>query len=117
MTAEPFIYINLKKVRRGTDHPERHQQHECGSGNPGQKGWQWQGHFTQQEPAGDYYTPDAYARWISIQTEKEESRKSNLRMKNARERLESLYPDAYTLDVILSNSAFTVSLILKSKVA
>jgi two-component system LytT family sensor kinase len=60
--------------------------------------------------------PDAYALDI-IQTDKEESRKSSLRIRNARERLEALYPDAYTLDVILSNSAFTVSLILKSRVA
>jgi two-component system LytT family sensor kinase len=60
--------------------------------------------------------PDAYALNI-IQTEKEGSRTSDLRIKNARERLESLYPDAYTLDVILSNNAFTVSLILKSRVA
>ena len=60
--------------------------------------------------------PDAYALDI-IQTEKEGSRKSSLRIKNAREHLESLYPDAYTLDVILRHNAFTVSLILKSKVA
>ena len=48
-----------------------------------------------------------------IQTEKEESRTSELRIKNAKKRLESLYPDAHTLDVILSNNAFTVSLIIK----
>jgi hypothetical protein len=48
-----------------------------------------------------------------IQTEKEESRKSELRIKNAKKRLESLYPDSHTLDVILSNNAFTVSLIIK----
>jgi LytS/YehU family sensor histidine kinase len=52
-----------------------------------------------------------------IQTEKEESRTSSLRMRNARERLESLYPDSYTLDVILSKSAFTVSLIIKTRAA
>ena len=49
-----------------------------------------------------------------IQTEKDESRSSQLRMRNARERLEDLYPDAFTLDVILSKSSFTVSLILKT---
>jgi len=48
-----------------------------------------------------------------IQTEKEENRASELRMRNAKRRLESLYPDSHTLDVILSNNAFTVSLIIK----
>ena len=52
-----------------------------------------------------------------IQTEKDETRTSHLRMHNARERLENLYPDSHTLDVILSKSAFTVSLILKTGVA
>jgi two-component system, LytTR family, sensor kinase len=60
--------------------------------------------------------PDSYELDI-IQTDKEENRKSNLRMHNARERLETLYPDAYTLDAILSKSTFTVSLILKSRIA
>jgi two-component system LytT family sensor kinase len=49
-----------------------------------------------------------------IQTEKDESRTSELRLRNARERLESLYPDAHTLDVILNKSTFTVSLIVKT---
>lgn len=49
-----------------------------------------------------------------IQTEKEESRTNELRIKNAKKRLENLYPDSHTLDVILSNNAFTVSLILKT---
>jgi two-component system LytT family sensor kinase len=49
-----------------------------------------------------------------IQTEKEQSRTSELRIRNAKKRLESLYPDSHTLDVILSNNAFTVSLILKT---
>jgi LytS/YehU family sensor histidine kinase len=49
-----------------------------------------------------------------IQTEKEENRTSELRIKNAKKRLEVLYPDSHTLDVILSNNAFTVSLIIKS---
>jgi two-component system, LytTR family, sensor kinase len=49
-----------------------------------------------------------------IQTEKDESRTSELRLRNARERLESLYPDSHTLDVILNKSTFTVSLILKT---
>src|ERR1700722_17483967 len=49
-----------------------------------------------------------------IQTEKDESRTSQLRLRNARERLETLYPDSHTLDVILNKSSFTVSLILKA---
>jgi len=49
-----------------------------------------------------------------IQTEKDESRTSQLRLRNARERLETLYPDTHTLDVILNKSSFTVSLILKT---
>lgn len=49
-----------------------------------------------------------------IQTEKDESRTSELRLHNARERLENLYPDSHTLDVILNKSTFTVSLILKN---
>lgn len=49
-----------------------------------------------------------------IQTEKDQSRTTELRMRNARERLENLYPDSHTLDVILNKSTFTVSLILKT---
>jgi two-component system LytT family sensor kinase len=49
-----------------------------------------------------------------IQTEKDESRTTELRLHNARERLENLYPDSHTLDVILNKSTFTVSLILKT---
>jgi sensor histidine kinase YesM len=56
--------------------------------------------------------PQSYALDI-IQTDREEQRKSELRLKHARERLENLYPDSI-LDVILSNNAFTVSLIIKS---
>ncbi len=52
-----------------------------------------------------------------IQTEKDESRTSELRMRNARERLENLYPDSHTLDVILNKSTFTVSLIVKTAAA
>jgi LytS/YehU family sensor histidine kinase len=52
-----------------------------------------------------------------IQTEKDESRTSELRLRNARERLESLYPDTHTLDVILNKSTFTVSLIVKTAAA
>lgn len=57
--------------------------------------------------------PTSYALNI-IQTEKEEGRTSELRIRNAKKRLESLYPDSHTLDVILSNNAFTVSLIIKN---
>ncbi|MBS1603301.1 MAG: histidine kinase [Bacteroidetes bacterium] len=52
-----------------------------------------------------------------IQTEKDETRTSELRLRNARERLENLYPDSHTLDVILNKSTFTVSLILKTSKA
>jgi two-component system, LytTR family, sensor kinase len=52
-----------------------------------------------------------------IQTEKDETRTSELRLRNARERLESLYPDSHTLDVILNKSTFTVSLIVKTVAA
>lgn len=48
-----------------------------------------------------------------IQTDTVELRKSDLRLKHARERLQHLYPDSHTLDVILSNNSFTVSLIIK----
>jgi sensor histidine kinase YesM len=57
--------------------------------------------------------PSAYDLDI-IQTQKDESRTSQLRLRNARERLETLYPDSHTLDVILNKSSFTVSLILKT---
>ena len=56
--------------------------------------------------------PDSYALDI-IQTDKEEQRKSDLRITNAKKRLEVLYPDSHTLDVILSKNAYTVSLIIK----
>jgi len=56
--------------------------------------------------------PDSYALDI-IQTDKEEQRKSDLRVTNAKKRLEVLYPDSHTLDVILSKNAYTVSLIIK----
>jgi len=64
----------------------------------------------------DMLYPQAYALDI-IQTDKEENRKSALRLHNARERLEMLYPDNYTLDVILNKNSFTVSLIIKSRAA
>jgi len=57
--------------------------------------------------------PESYDLDI-IQTEKDETRTSELRLRNARERLENLYPDAHTLDVILNKSTFTVSLIVKT---
>ena len=60
--------------------------------------------------------PASYALDI-IQTDKEEDRKSELRIKHAKDRLETLYPDSHTLDVILGNNAFTVSLVIKTKAA
>jgi sensor histidine kinase YesM len=55
--------------------------------------------------------PDSYALDF-IQTDIQTRKKSDARLRNARERLKMLYPDAHTLDVILSNNAFTVSLIV-----
>jgi two-component system, LytTR family, sensor kinase len=111
--AEPFIYINLRieegqivlNVINSTNTDLGTQAKRING-----KG------ISHSRSLLELLYPDAYALDI-IQTEKEGSRKSGLRIKNARERLESLYPDAYTLDVILSNNAFTVSLILKSRVA
>ena len=60
----------------------------------------------------DLVYPESYALDI-IQTDKEERRKSELRITNAKKRLEVLYPDSHTLDVILSKNAYTVSLIIK----
>ncbi len=57
--------------------------------------------------------PESYALDI-IQTDKEEIRKSDLRITNAKKRLEALYPDSHTLDVILSKNAYTVSLIINT---
>jgi two-component system, LytTR family, sensor kinase len=57
--------------------------------------------------------PGDYALNI-IQTDTHERKKSLTRLRNARERLKTLYPDSHTLDVILSNNAFTVSLIIKT---
>lgn len=55
--------------------------------------------------------PDAHALNI-IQTEKQARQKTLANIRNARRRLEMFYPDAHTLDMILSNNAFTVSLIV-----
>jgi LytS/YehU family sensor histidine kinase len=55
--------------------------------------------------------PDSYALDF-IQTDVQARKKSDTRLRNARERLKMLYPDSHTLDVILSNNAFTVSLIV-----
>ncbi|MES1219428.1 MAG: histidine kinase, partial [Bacteroidota bacterium] len=57
--------------------------------------------------------PESHALNI-IQTDIQQSQKSELRMRNARERLKLLYPDTHTLDAILKNNAFTVSLIVNS---
>ncbi|HEY0432272.1 MAG TPA: sensor histidine kinase [Chitinophagaceae bacterium] len=48
-----------------------------------------------------------------IQTDNEQDRRSDLRLRHARQRLAELYPDSHALDVILTNNAFTVSLMLK----
>jgi two-component system LytT family sensor kinase len=56
--------------------------------------------------------PDSHVLNI-IQTEKQARKKTMANIRNARRRLEMFYPDSHTLDMILSNNAFTVSLIVK----
>jgi two-component system, LytTR family, sensor kinase len=60
----------------------------------------------------DILYPDSHALNI-IQTEKQARKKTMANIRNARRRLEMFYPDSHTLDMILSNNAFTVSLIVK----
>jgi LytS/YehU family sensor histidine kinase len=55
--------------------------------------------------------PESHALNI-IQTDIHASEKSVLRIKHARERLTMFYPNAHTLDAILNNNAFTVSLVV-----
>jgi sensor histidine kinase YesM len=109
--AEPFIYITLK-VEQGqivlnvinstnADLESQAKRRMAGKG------------LANSRSILELLYPDAYELDI-IQTEKEENRNSQLRLHNARERLESLYPDAFTLDILLSQSAFTVSLIIKT---
>ncbi|MES2649831.1 MAG: histidine kinase [Bacteroidota bacterium] len=62
----------------------------------------------------DLLYQDAYELDI-IQTEKADRAESRMRLKNAQERLHRLYPESHTLDVILNNNTFTVSLILTNK--
>jgi two-component system, LytTR family, sensor kinase len=111
--AEPFIYITLKVAAEkitlnvinstGAD-LESQAKRINGKG------------LTNSKSLLELLYPGSYELDI-IQTDKEASRQSQLRLQHARERLETLYPDAYHLDVMLNKNAFTVSLILKSKVA
>ena len=107
---EPFIYITLKvgpgqlilNVINSTDADLAMQAKRVnGMG------------ITHSRSLLELLYPSSYDLDI-IQTEKDESRSSQLRMRNARERLENLYHDSHTLDVILNKSSFTVSLILKT---
>src|SRR5258708_16519417 len=108
--GEPFIYITLKvgngqlilNVINSTDADLAMQ-----AGRVNGIG------ITHSRSLLELLYPSSYDLDI-IQTEKDESRTSELRMRNARERLENLYPDSHTLDVILNKSSFTVSLILKT---
>jgi len=111
--AEPFIYITLKigenqlvlnVINSTSANLETQAKRMNGKG------------ISNSRSLLELLYPDAYELDI-IQTEKEEDRTSSLRLRNARERLESLYPDLHTLDVILSKSAFTVSLVIKSRIA
>jgi LytS/YehU family sensor histidine kinase len=108
--GEPFIYITLKvgkdqltlNVINSTDADlEMQSKRINGMG------------MAHSRSMLDLLYPASYDLDI-IQTEKDETRSSELRMRNARERLENLYPDSHTLDVILNKSTFTVSLILKT---
>jgi sensor histidine kinase YesM len=111
--AEPFIYITLKV---GADQIVLNVINSTSSSLETQaKRINGKG-ISNSRSLLELLYPDAYELDI-IQTEKEENRTSSLRMRNAKERLESLYPDSHTLDVILSKNAFTVSLIVKSRVA
>ena len=111
--AEPFIYITLKvgrdrivlNVINSTEADLESQAKRING-----KG------ITNSRSLLELLYPGSYELDI-IQTDKEASRQSALRLQHARERLETLYPDAYHLDVMLKKNAFTVSLILKTKVA
>ncbi|MEP7108879.1 MAG: histidine kinase [Ferruginibacter sp.] len=107
--TKPFIYITIKvepeqivlNVINNTNIDlETQAKRISGTGN------------TTSKSLLELLYPDSYALNI-IQTDKEEARKNSLRIKNAKKRLETFYPDSHTLDVILSNNAFTVSLIIK----
>jgi two-component system LytT family sensor kinase len=109
--GEPFIYITLKvgngqiilNVINSTEADLEHQAKRIN----GSKG------ISHSRSLLELLYPSSYDLDI-IQTEKDETRTSQLRLRHARERLENLYPDSHTLDVILSKSSFTVSLILKT---
>jgi two-component system, LytTR family, sensor kinase len=108
--SEPFIYITLKvgngqitlNVINSTEADLEHQAKRING-----KG------IAHSRSLLELLYPSSYDLDI-IQTERDETRTSQLRLRNARERLENLYPDSHTLDVILSKSSFTVSLILKT---
>lgn len=111
--AEPFIYITL---RVNAEQITLNVINSCDA-DLGDQAKRINGKgISNSKRLLELLYPDSYALDI-IQTDKEETRRSNLRLRNARERLENLYPDAYTLDVMLNKSTFTVSLIIKSKAA
>lgn len=108
--GEPFIYITLKvgngqitlNVINSTESDLENQAKRING-----KG------IAHSRSLLELLYPSSYDLDI-IQTERDETRTSQLRLRHARERLENLYPDSHTLDVILSKSSFTVSLILKT---
>ncbi|HMH20836.1 MAG TPA: histidine kinase, partial [Puia sp.] len=111
--AEPFIYITLKV---GQDQIVLNVINSTNS-DLGVQAKRMSGKgISNSRSLLELLYPDAYELDI-IQTEREENRTSQLRMRNAKERLETLYPDSHTLDVILSKNAFTVSLIIKPRIA
>jgi sensor histidine kinase YesM len=106
--AKPFIYIKLKvspeqiaiNVINNTSFELENQA----------KRMQGKG-LVNSKSVLELLYQDAYELDI-IQTEKSDRAESKARLKNAQERLQRLYPDNHTLDVILNNNTFTVSLIL-----
>ena len=111
--ADPFIYITLKVEEAGIT------LNVINSTNAGletqAKRINGKG-ISNSKSLLELLYPGSYKLDI-IQTEREEARKSDLRILHAKERLEKLYPDSFALDVLLSSNTFTVSLILKYKMA
>ena len=111
--SEPFIYITLRveetcivlNVMNSTNADLETQAKRING-----KG------LTNSKSLLELLYPGSYKLDI-IQTEREEARKSDLRIRHAKERLEKLYPDSFALDVLLNGNTFTVSLILNPRVS
>jgi two-component system LytT family sensor kinase len=108
--AKPFIYIKLK-VNTGQIAINVINNTSLELENQAKK-MQGKG-LANSKSVLELLYQDAYELDI-IQTEKGDKAESKARLKNAQERLQRLYPDNHTLDVILNNNTFTVSLILNT---